>query len=159
MKKITKVFFISFLILSFMSITSISAIESESDDQFKPMIMTGYIEQAKKNTNWKVAFITGEHEQVVFMNISSLTSTQNEIGFENHPFDQVILIVEGSGKVILNDKPSTVKEGDMIFIPNGIKHNIINLNKKNNLKLISLYSENDIPKDAVYKKKADEPKI
>lgn len=110
-------------------------------------------EEAKKNNNWKTAFATGEEAQVVFMNVSPLTNPKNEIGMEVHPFDQVILIVEGKGSAILNGKASAVKSGDMIFIPKGVKHNVVNSDNAKELKLISIYSRTDIPKGAIYKKK------
>jgi mannose-6-phosphate isomerase-like protein (cupin superfamily) len=154
----TTTFIVSLILTIMISTASISAIEKEIAVQIQPMVVSGFLEKAKKNNSWKVAFATGENEQVVFMNISPLTNPKNEIGMEIHPFDQVILIVEGNGKAILNNKTSLVKDGDMIFIPKGIQHNVINFSKNKDLKLISFYSDNDISKDAEYKKKADEPK-
>ncbi len=125
-------------------------------DQTEPMVVQQLLEKAKKNTNWKVAVATADHEQVVFMNVSPSTNPDNEIGMEVHPFDQAILIVDGNAKAILNGEATTVKSGDMIFIPEGTKHNVINLNKNKPLKLISFYSENDIPESSKFKVKADE---
>lgn len=147
---------VTFIFTAMIATTSISA--SESNDKFESMVVHSFVEEAIKNNNWKIAFATAKNEQVVFMNISPLTNPKNEIGMEVHAFDQMILIVKGKGKAILNGKTSVVKEGDMVFIPEGIPHNVINLDKKNELKLISIYSETDIPKGSVYKKKADEPK-
>lgn len=141
------------LTMAFLSTEPADAAESK----FQPMVAQNFIEEAKKNNNWKTAFATGKNEQVVFMNVSPSTNPNNEIGIEVHPFDQVILIVEGKGKAVLDGKPSMVKEGDMIFIPQGISHNVINLDKKKGLKLISFYSDTDIPQGAVYQKKSDQP--
>lgn len=112
------------------------------------------LEKAKANDNWKLAFATGKHAQVVFMNVSPSTNPANEIGMETHPFDQVILIVSGHGQAILNGKTSPVNSGDMIFIPQGTAHNVVNSDKQNPLKLISFYSNTDIPAGSVYKKKS-----
>jgi mannose-6-phosphate isomerase-like protein (cupin superfamily) len=46
-----------------------------------------------------------------------------------------------------------VNSGDMIFIPQGTPHNVINLNQKDDLKIISFYSGTDIPANSIYKKK------
>lgn len=143
------------LTIAMIGIAPISA--EEVDGEFQSMVVRNFFEEAKKNNNWKTAFATGKNEQIVFMNVSPLTNPNNEIGMEVHPFDQVILIVKGTGKAILNEKTSMVKEGDMLFIPQGMSHNVINLDKKRELKLISFYSDTDIPKGAVYKKKADQP--
>lgn len=125
------------------------------NNEIQPIVVTQFFENAKKNNNWKIAFITGKHGQIVFMNVSSQTNSANEIGMEDHSFDQFIFIVEGKGKAVLGKETSIVKEGDMIFIPQGTPHNIINLDQAKELKLISFYSENDIPSGAVYEKKAD----
>ncbi|WP_232002692.1 cupin domain-containing protein [Legionella sainthelensi] len=112
---------------------------------------------AKKNENWKLALVTGKDAQVVFMNITPKTNPNNEIGIETHQFDQVIFVVEGQAKSVLNGKKSTVTAGDMIFIPQGIPHNFINLNVKKPFKIISVYSATDIPENAAYKQKSDTP--
>lgn len=144
--------------LAMLFTVSIDAAGKEAvNDEIQPIVVAQFLEKAKKNNNWKTAFITGKQEQIVFMNVSPLTNPDNEIGMEEHPFDQAILIVEGKGKAVLERQTSIVKEGDMIFIPQGTPHNIINLDQTKGLKLISFYSETDIPKGAVYGKKADAP--
>lgn len=120
------------------------------------MITAQILKEAEKNDNWKRAFATGKHAQIVFMNISPETNPANEIGMEVHPFDQVIILITGKGKAILNGKESFVKEGDMIFIPEGTSHNVINLDKKP-LKIISFYSSMDIPENSIFKKSSDAP--
>lgn len=122
-----------------------------------PIITPHVSEEAKKNINWKAAFLTEKKGQVVFMNISPDTCPSNEIGMETHKYDQVIFVVEGAGKAILNKETSSIASGDMILIPQGTPHNVINLSTKNPLKLISICSGIEIPPHAVYKKKADEP--
>lgn len=148
---------VSLLGIAIISTASVSAQEKKSmDDEIRPVVVQQFFEEARKNNNWKLAFVTGEQEQIVFMNVSPFTNPKNEIGKEVHEFDQVIVIVEGNGKAILNEKTSLVKEGDMIFIPKGTSHNVINLDQKKGLKLISFYSGTDMPKDTIYKKKADQ---
>ena len=111
---------------------------------------------AKQNQNWKVAVATGKNAQVVFMNITPQTNPNNEIGMETHNFDQVLYVIEGEAKSIINDQISTVGIGDMILIPQGVSHNFINLHMKDPFKIMSVYSSNDIPVNSVYKTKADE---
>lgn len=123
-----------------------------------PVVSTQIFKSAEANTNWKLAFLTGNHAQVVFMNVSPETNPKNEIGMETHPFDQVILLVQGHGEALLNGKKSVVKAGDLIFIPQGVEHNVINSSPKIPLKLISFYSNRDIPANAIYKNKAEESK-
>lgn len=145
---------IAFL-LAFFTIPALSF--AAGDNQMNAVIANQVFEKAKQNDNWKLAFVTGKSAQVVFMSITPSTNPNNEIGMETHKFDQVIFVAEGNGKAILNGKSSMVKPGDMIFIPEGVEHNVINLNAKKPLKILSVYSATDIPANAVYKKKSDTP--
>lgn len=121
----------------------------------EPTIAHQIFEQSKQNDNWKTAFLTGKEAQVVFMSVSPKTNPKNEIGMETHEFDQVIFIAEGNAKTDLNGKISTVKTGDLIFIPQGTPHNLINLDKNKPLKIISIYSRTDIPAHSQFKKNSD----
>jgi len=142
------------LIITLFAPVSLCAMEHKG---IRPVIISQFIEEAKKNTDWKRAIVTGEQEQIVFMNVSSYTNPDNnEIGIEIHQFDQAILIVEGKGRAVIEEMQKVVEEGDLIFIPKGTQHNVINLGQDSPLKLISFYSDTDIPKGSVYKKKSDE---
>lgn len=150
--------FIAFLIALFLPTTLFAANPqgSKPNQTITPMVTSDFLEQAKRNHNWKEAFVTGKDGQVVFMNVSPNTNPNNEIGMETHPFDQIILIVQGQGKAILDGKKFKVGTGDMIFIPQGTAHNVINLNNEQPLKIISIYSDTDIPANSVFEKKSDE---
>ena len=128
-----------------------------NDNQSNATVSSQIFEKVKQNNNWKLAFATAKDAQVVFMNITPDTNPKNEIGVEIHKFDQIIFVVEGNAKAILNGKITMVKPGDMIFIPQGVEHNVINLNAKKPLKILSVYSATDIPASAAYKKKSDVP--
>lgn len=122
-----------------------------------PMVIEKIYNTAKNNENWKTALATGKQAQIVLMNVSPQTNPNNEVGMETHPFDQIVLIAEGRAKVILDGKNGTAAEGDLIFIPQGTAHNIINLNGQKPLKIVSFYSLMDIPPNSTYAKKADQP--
>ncbi|HBB52762.1 MAG TPA: cupin domain-containing protein [Legionellales bacterium] len=119
------------------------------------MVVRHVFEKTNFNDNWKVPLATGEETQVVIMSVSPKTNPQNEVGTETHAFDQVIFIISGQAKVILDKKEHLVKKGDMIFVPLGTPHQIINLNQDKPLKLMSVYSQKDMP-DVIFKKQADE---
>lgn len=123
----------------------------------QPMVAEKIFEKVNNNSNWKSAFATGEQAQVVFMSVSPATNPNNEIPMETHKFDQIIIVVDGNGTSELNSKISAIKSGDMIFIPLGTAHRIVNSNKDKELKILSVYSGNDIPAGAIYKKSTDEP--
>lgn len=123
--------------------------------EIEPMVVRHVFEKTNFNDNWKVPLATGEETQVVIMSVSPKTNPQNEVGTETHAFDQVIFIISGQAKVILDKKEHLVKKGDMIFVPLGTPHQIINLNQDKPLKLMSVYSQKDMP-DVIFKKQADE---
>lgn len=148
-------------LISIMSLFFCSALFAETNqiDEKNGVVIEQVFNKVHSNDNWKSAFLTGKHAQIVFMNIAPSTNSKNEIGMEVHPFDQVILVVEGNGKAILSGKTWVIKPGDLIFIPQGVHHNIINLTPNNaSMKIISFYSSQDIPAKAVYPKKINEPK-
>ncbi|HAT7956449.1 TPA: cupin domain-containing protein [Legionella pneumophila] len=153
-----KIAFISTLLVSSLISPSLFADSKDAaNNKINAVISSKVFEMAKKNENWKLALVTGKDAQVVFMNITPKTNPNNEIGLETHPFDQIIFVVEGQAKSVLNGKKSTVTAGDMIFVPQGIPHNFINLNVKKPFKIISVYSATDIPENAAYKQKSDTP--
>lgn len=147
----------SLLVASLIPTLAFSLDEKGSQDSkiSEPTIAHQIFEQSKKNDNWKSAFLTGKEAQVVFMSVSPKTNPKNEIGMETHEFDQVILIAEGNAKTDLNGKMSTVETGDLIFIPQGTPHNVINLDKNKPLKIVSIYSRTDIPAHSQLKKSID----
>jgi quercetin dioxygenase-like cupin family protein len=154
-----KITSISMLLVSTLitTLTFASSVETAVDNKINAIISPKIFEMAKKNDNWKLALVTGKDAQVVFMSVTPKTNPNNEIGMETHQFDQVIFVVEGQAKSSLNGKDSTVTAGDMIFIPQGIPHNFINLNEKKPFKIISVYSARDIPQNSIYKQKSDTP--
>jgi mannose-6-phosphate isomerase-like protein (cupin superfamily) len=157
MKKSIKPRFFLITLLAIFLFSNFSYAMKEQNMNTPATVMPQLMEKAKANSNWKVAFATAKHGQIVFMNITPDTNPKNEIGMETHPFDQVIIIAEGNGKADLNGKISTVNPGHMIFIPQGTNHNVINLNQDKPLKIMSFYSSNDMPANTAYKTKADEP--
>jgi len=154
-----KLAFTSTLLSTFIATSSFAnSAESVVDNKTNAVVSPKIFEMAKGNENWKLALVTGKDAQVVFMNITPKTNPNNEIGMETHKFDQVIFVVEGQAKSVLNGKNSTVSAGDMIFIPQGIAHNFINLSSTKPFKIISVYSATDIPENAKYKHKSDMPR-
>jgi len=79
-----------------------------------------------------------------------------EIGMEVHEtVDQFFRFEEGEGKVIINDTEYEVKDGDVVIVPAGSQHNIINTSENEELKLYTLYSPPNHPDGTVHETKAD----
>jgi mannose-6-phosphate isomerase-like protein (cupin superfamily) len=81
---------------------------------------------------------------------------KEEIGMEvHHDVDQFFWIVKGSAKTVLNGEEGTVDEGEVLIVPRGTMHNIINADNKRGLKLFTVYTPPNHPDGTVHKTKAD----
>ena len=130
--------------------------EKQAAEPVKPLVLQKLSERAKQNKNWKAIVKLGDHEQVIFMSVSSSTTSDNKIGRAKRSYDQLILIAQGTALVSLNGNTSTVKNGDMIFIPKGTTYEITSKSRINKLKLASFCSGVSSPKDELYRNKIDE---
>ena len=93
--------------------------------------------EAIANTNFRKVLYTSKHSQLVLMNLKP----KEEIGMEIHPEnDQFFRFEKGKGKCIIDGNEYLVKEGSVIIVPAGAKHNVINASAKDELKLYTIYS-------------------
>lgn len=112
------------------------------------------IELSKQNENFRQVINTGKYSQVVLMNLLP----GEEIGEEVHDVvDQILIFIKGSGEAIIEGQSSPIKEGDLVFVNAGTKHNFIN-NSSFSLKLYTVYSPANHPADRIQKTKAEEMK-
>lgn len=102
--------------------------------------MQGYknnIEKATlENENFRKVIYTAKFSQLVLMNLNSL----EEIGEEVHDVDQFFRFEKGQGMAIIDGNKYDIHDGDVIIVPAGAKHNIINISQTEPLKLYTLYS-------------------
>ena len=106
---------------------------------------------AKKNADFRHEILTNEHCQVVLMSIEP----GDDIGEEVHEgIDQLIVIVEGEARAVLAGEKTKVEEGELISVPAGTRHNIINADDEP-LKLYTIYAPPETPKGTVHHTKAD----
>lgn len=90
-----------------------------------------------ENKNFRKVVYTGPHLQVVLMSLGE----GEEIGEETHKdTDQFFRIESGNGKCIIDGNEYQVKDGDVIVVPAGAKHNVINTNSEEDLKLYTIYA-------------------
>ena len=103
----------------------------ETDKTTQPIV-----EMAKANDEFRKVVMTGDKMQVVLMAIPA----GGEIGGETHEgHDQVLIFVEGEGKAKIGEAETTVKEGDLSFVPSGKFHNFVNTGDTM-LKLYTMYA-------------------
>lgn len=108
---------------------------------FKQSTMKGYTANIEKdaveNGNYRKVLYTGEHMQLVLMSLKP----GEEIGEETHlKSDQFFRFESGSGKCTVNGIEYKVKAGDVVLVPSGSKHNVINTDANNDLKLYTIYA-------------------
>ncbi len=88
------------------------------------------------NTDFRRVLYTGVHTQLVVMSIP----VGGEIGEETHNHvEQVLYIQSGSGEAILNDATNAIVAGDVVVVPPGVRHNIVNRGHTP-LKITTVYS-------------------
>lgn len=117
--------------------------------------MTGYFshieEEVNNNENFRKVLYTGKHAQLVVMSLLPL----EDIGMEVHEtVDQFFRFESGTGKAILNGEETIFGAGDVIIVPAGTNHNIINTSSVDKLKLYTIYSPSNHPEGTVHSTKA-----
>ncbi len=117
--------------------------------------MKGYItnieERSIANDYFREVLYTDTHLQLVVMCLKPL----EDIGEEVHQLDQFIRIEKGTGKAVLNGVEHTIKDGSVIIVPEGTRHNIINTSTTEAMKLYTLYAPPDHKDGLIHKTKAD----
>lgn len=89
------------------------------------------------NTNFRKVLYTGKHNQLVLMSLLP----KEEIGMEIHKDnDQFFRFEKGQGKCIIDNNEYEVTEGDVVIVPAGAKHNVINTSDSEALKMYTIYS-------------------
>lgn len=90
-----------------------------------------------ENSNFRKVLYSGKHLQLVLMNLKA----GEEIGEEtHHENDQFFRFESGTGKCIIDGNEYHVKDGDVVVVPAGSKHNIINSDSKSELKMYTIYA-------------------
>ena len=87
------------------------------------------------NDNFRKVLYTGEHLQLVLMSLKA----GEEIGAEVHANnDQFFRFESGTGKCIIDENHYHVTDGDVIVVPAGANHNVINTGAEA-LKMYTIY--------------------
>jgi mannose-6-phosphate isomerase-like protein (cupin superfamily) len=106
---------------------------------------------AMENSSFRRVVETGEHCQVVVMNIPP----GGEIGEETHDrVDQVLVFVAGAGEAVLEGERTPVGPGRLVFVPAGTKHNFVNSGNED-LKLYPVYAPPEHARGTVHETMAE----
>ena len=117
--------------------------------------MKGVIEdivgKATTNNYFREVLETGKNTQVVIMSIPADNDIGSEIHNEN---DQILFLVEGEGKVILNGEEKPFRKGDLVLVNAGVEHNFITVGQSP-MKIITTYSPPHHPEGTIHKTKEE----
>ena len=103
------------------------------------MTMKGFKSNIEKDTlgneKFRKVLYTGKHLQLVLMTLKVGEDIGSEIHVGN---DQFFRFESGSGKCAIDGNEYKVKEGDVILVPAGARHNVINVGT-DELKMYTIY--------------------
>lgn len=92
---------------------------------------------ALENKDFRKVLYTSKHMQLVLMTLKP----HEEIGEEVHEeIDQFFRFEAGKGLCTINDNSYPIKAGDVIIVPSGARHNVINTDSTLELKMYTIYS-------------------
>ena len=109
-------------------------------------------ELTANNTNFRQILYTGKYSQLVLMSLLP----NEDIGLEVHPdTDQFFRFESGVGKVVIDGNENQVTDGDVVIVPAGAQHNVINLSATESLKLYTIYSPSHHRDGVIHTTKAE----
>lgn len=100
-----------------------------------PTVSLDLFALARENTLFRRELLTNLYSQVVLMCVEP----GEEIGWETHPTDQLLLFLEGTGEAQLDGERSEVFAGCLVAVPAATRHNFINTGHTP-LKLVTFYA-------------------
>lgn len=107
---------------------------------------------SRENENFRKVLYTGKHSQLVLMSLLP----KEEIGFEIHEDrDQFFRFEAGVGKVFVDESEYEVVDGDVVIVPAGARHNVVNTSDVEKLKLYTIYSPAEHMDGVIRKTKQD----
>ena len=89
------------------------------------------------NSDFRKVLYTSKHLQLVLMSLEVGEEIGEEIHLEN---DQFFRFESGIGRCSVNETEYFVKDGDVLIVPAGAKHNISNASSTDQLKLYTIYA-------------------
>lgn len=117
--------------------------------------MKGFIvdieNESLANEYFRRVLYTDDRMQLVVMSLKP----REDIGEEVHTLDQFIRVEKGEGKAVLDGEEYSLKDGSVVIIPAGTRHNIINSSSGEPMKLYTLYAPPNHKDGTIHKTKAD----
>jgi len=100
-------------------------------------LKTDIAKLAKESDDFRRVIFTAPNSQLVLMTLRP----GEEIGLETHEnTDQIFYFVSGEGKAIVEGHPTEVEKDDIVVVPAGLPHNIVNRSDHGRLRFFTVYS-------------------
>lgn len=106
---------------------------------------------ARDNADFRRVLSTAKLSQLVVMTLPAGTDIGEEV---HHGIDQTLLIIEGSGRAVLDGESTPVGPGYVIVVPEGTRHNVV-ADEALPMRLATIYAPADHAPDTVHHTKAD----
>jgi mannose-6-phosphate isomerase-like protein (cupin superfamily) len=117
----------------------------------KTGFVSNIVNDTLQNKNFRKVLYTGTYMQLVVMSLQP----GEEIGVEVHPnVDQFFRVEEGLATVIINGEEQIIVDDDVVIVPAGAEHNIINTGTEV-VKLYTIYAPPNHPEGTIHKTKAE----
>lgn len=98
---------------------------------------TAMEKETRVNADFRKVLYTSKHLQLVLMSLKVGEEIGEEIHLKNNQFFR---FESGIGRCFVNETEYFVKNGDVLIVPAGAKHNILNASSSEELKLYSIYA-------------------
>ena len=106
---------------------------------------------AEQSADFRRVLWTGKNTQLVIMTIPPGGEIGEEVHDEN---DQILTFLSGVGRAVVSGQEQDVKQGDVVCVPAGTKHNFLNTGP-NPLVLYTVYGPPDHAPDTVHATKEE----
>ncbi len=117
----------------------------------KTGFVSNIVNDTLQNKNFRKVLYTGTYMQLVVMSLKP----GEEIGVEVHPnVDQFFRIEEGLATVVINGEEQIIVDDDVVIVPAGAEHNIINTGTEV-VKLYTIYAPPNHPEGTIHATKAE----
>lgn len=98
---------------------------------------TNIEQQTLENTNFRKVLYTSDFQQLVVMSIPVGGEIGKEVHNEN---DQFIRVERGEAEAVIDGRKIKLGDDDVIIIPKGSEHNVVNTSSEKDLKVYTIYS-------------------
>jgi mannose-6-phosphate isomerase-like protein (cupin superfamily) len=77
----------------------------------------------RENPVFRRVLATSDHCQLAVLSLEP----HEDIGEEIHTADQIFLFLAGHGEIVLDGRRTHVLTDDIVVVPGGVRHNVVNL--------------------------------